>query len=112
MAISVAMFGLTVGSIIVYLFPASFSEDRLAEQLARSSLAFAVSTVVSFFAHLKIPFVPDMSLTGLLSVAATYSVISIPFVMSGIAVSLALTKFPGHVNSLYATDLAGAAIGG
>ena len=39
------------------------------------------------------------------------SIISIPFVFSGIVVCLALTRFPDRVNRLYAADLVGAALG-
>ena len=36
---------------------------------------------------------------------------AVPFVFSGIAVTIALTRFPTQVGRLYAADLAGAALG-
>jgi hypothetical protein len=47
-AISVAMFGMTVGAIIVYLRPAFFTQERVAEHLTLGAVLFAVSAVVSF----------------------------------------------------------------
>jgi hypothetical protein len=43
--------------------------------------------------------------------AFTVVVISVPFVMSGVCVSLALTQFGRNVSGLYAADLTGAALG-
>lgn len=111
MAISVAMFGMTVGAILVYIFPNYFTQERVMYHLALSSLLFAVSIVFSFLTYLSIPFVYSRSIVGLYSIALTYVVISVPFVFSGISVCLVLTKFPRHVSQLYAADLAGAALG-
>ena len=110
-AISVAMFGMTVGALLVYLFPNYFTQERAQYHLALSSLLFAVSIVLSFLTHLSIPFVIDKSIVGLYSITLTYMVVSVPFVFSGICVCLALTKFPQQVSKLYAADLAGAALG-
>jgi len=110
-AISVAMFGMTVGAITIYLLPNVFAPERAKHFLTVSSLLFAVSTVLSFLIHLCIPFFPDTSLVGLFSVPLTYLIISVPFMFSGIAVCLALTRFPRQVSSLYAADLLGAAFG-
>lgn len=111
MAISVAMFGMSVGALLVYLLPRYFTHDRTKYHLALSSLLFAVSVVASFITHLSIPFVPDMSIVGLYSIVLTYVVISIPFILSGVCICLALTRFPRQVSKLYAADLAGAAMG-
>lgn len=110
-AISVAMFGMTLGAIVVYLRPNYFTIEKTSYHLALSSLLFAISIVFSFFTHLCIPFIVEKSIIGLYSIALNYVVISVPFVFSGICVCLALTRFPNHVSRLYAADLAGAAIG-
>jgi Spermine/spermidine synthase domain len=110
-AISVAMFGMTVGAILVYLIPRYFTHEHAKHHLALSSLLFAVSIVISFLTHLCIPFVMHKSIVGVYSIALTYVIISVPFIFSGICVCLALTKFPHQVSKLYAFDLAGAALG-
>lgn len=111
MAISVAMFGMTAGAILVYLLPHYFTQQRAKYHLTLSSLLFAASIVASFLTHLQIPPVRGASIMGLYPLVLTYVVISIPFVFSGICVCLALTKFPRQVSKLYAADLAGAAVG-
>ncbi len=125
MAVSIAMFGLTLGAVIVYLYPRTFAPELVKRQLAVSSFGFAASIAVCFLLHLFIPYLtgtgsiaPDPKYHGshpfLATIAylgLTYVVISVPFVFSGIAVCLALTRFPARVNRLDAADLAGAALG-
>ncbi|HER34634.1 MAG TPA: hypothetical protein ENO19_04135, partial [Halothiobacillaceae bacterium] len=53
----------------------------------------------------------DTSLPGIAYLTLSYIVIAVPFVFSGIVVSIALTKFPKYVSRLYAADLIGAATG-
>ena len=110
-AISVALFGLTVGALIVHLRPRSFTDDRVKVQMWRFSLAYAASVAAAFCIQLAIPFVPRMTMAGVASVVLTCVVISVPFVCSGVVVALALTRFPRRVNRLYAADLVGASLG-
>jgi len=111
MAISVAMFGMAMGSVIVYLRPKWFPQEKIRPILAKLSLSFAASIVVTFWLHLHIPFIPALTFIGVASIILTFLLITIPFVFSGIAVSLVLTRFPKDVGKLYAFDLIGAAIG-
>src|SRR5262245_16119842 len=110
-AISVAMFGMTVGAVVVYLAAPRFVPERLTTHLALSALLFAVSMVGSFLFQLLQPFGTEWSLFAVISSLTTYAIIAVPFVFSGICVALCLTRFPRHVSRLYAVDLIGAAIG-
>ena len=110
-AISVALFGMTVGALIVYLLPDRFPRGMTNERLMLFSLLFGVSIVISFLTQLSVPFVPKWSLPGVYSTGFLYLVISVPFVFSGICVCLALTRFPQQISRLYAADLVGAAVG-
>ena len=110
-AISVTMFGMAVGALIVYLRPAVFVPERLPRHLANAALGFALTIAGSFVAHLWLPFRPEMSVVGVTSIGLTYAVLSIPFTFSGIVVALVLTRFPRQVGALYGADLAGAAAG-
>jgi len=113
-ALSVAMFGMTVGAILVYLFPTYFTEEKVKYHLSLSSLLFTVSIVFSFLTHIIVPAMTaptSWSIGTVYSLAFTYLVLSVPFVFSGICVCLVLTKFPRQVSTLYAADLAGAALG-
>lgn len=110
-AISVALFGMTVGALIVHLRPGWFAGAQVKPQMWRWSLAFGVSVALAFFTQLAIPFEPHLTMAGLWSVVLTCVVISVPFVCSGVVVALALTRFPDRVNRLYAADLIGAGLG-
>ncbi len=110
-AVSVALFGMTVGALLVYLLPERFPDEKAKERLSVFALLFGVAIVVSFLTQLSIPFNPEWTVLGVYSVGLTYLVISVPFIFSGICVCLALTKFSRQVSKLYAADLVGAALG-
>ena len=55
MAISVALFGMAFGAVIVYLKPQWFPQERLSERLGKLGLAFALSVVATFWLHLQLP---------------------------------------------------------
>lgn len=111
MAVSLAMFGMTVGAIIVYIFPKKFPQENINYILSRQAFYFSILTLLSFVIHILIPFIHGMSLLGISVTAFTYAEISVPFIFSGICVSLLLTRFPASVNKLYASDLIGASLG-
>ena len=109
MAISMAMFGMTLGALLVFLRPAAWPEETLLPAMGRCALLFALSMVVVIFLHISL-FLPSPSL-DLWPVVWTFAGAAVPFVFSGIFVCLALTRFPARIAQLYAVDLAGAAIG-
>ena len=110
-AISVTMFGMAVGALAVFLRPAVFVPEQVHRHLAIGSVLFAATIVLSYLTHLAIPFLIEPSLVSVYAIALTYTALSIPFIFSGVVVSLALTRFPAQVSALYAADLAGAALG-
>jgi len=110
-ALSVALFGLAVGGLVVYLAPQFSHSDEVENHLSAAALGFALTMVVSFLAYLAIPPVFVLTISGILSLVTILGVISVPFIFSGVAVCLALTKFPRQVSQLYAADLSGAAAG-
>ena len=109
MAISVAMFGLTVGALLVFLRPAWWPEATLSRALGMSALFLAAAMAAVVFLHISLytP-LPDISWTPMV---VTFVIVSVPFVFSGIFVCLALTRFPSQIGRLYAADLCGAATG-
>jgi hypothetical protein len=111
MAISIAMFGMTVGAVVVYLLPGHFTPERAKGQLAQHALLFSLWAVLSFLVHVNVRFAPEISWAGLASLALTFCALAMPFIWAGICVTIALTRFPSQVSRLYAADLAGAAAG-
>jgi hypothetical protein len=104
MAISLAMFGLAAGAVIVEVLK---KRDPHAT-LANTALLFALSSAVCFAIELYIPVDPE---TKVLPTVLAFTIISIPFVFAGVVVCVALTRFPKHTGKLYAADLAGSAAG-
>lgn len=111
MVVSVALFGLTVGAILVFVLPARFSAESVKLRLAQCALLFSLSAALSFLIHRLLPFDASVSIGGYLSLLSIFALFAIPFVFSGIVVTLALTKFPQQISKLYAADLVGAAAG-
>src|SRR5438552_9421074 len=118
MAISIAMFGMTAGALIVYFFPSYYSFENATRRVIQSSFLFSITIIISFLYHLYIPFIHSVSVTGFLVISSTYIIITIPFIFSGIVVSLLLTKIWASIptgkinlNTVYAFDLVGAALG-
>ncbi|MBA3296841.1 MAG: hypothetical protein H0U19_07885, partial [Acidobacteria bacterium] len=110
-ALSLAMFGMTVGALIVYLTPSFFPTNKLAQRLALFGILFPIALVVSFLTQLSIPFRVHPSIVAIYAIGLTYVVIAVPFIVSGIVVCLVLTGYVSKVSRLYAADLAGAAVG-
>jgi spermidine synthase len=109
-AISLAMFGMTVGALQVYRHPERYDEINTKQQMALSALWFAITAIVSVLAHVLVPFRSQPTL-AVIWIAVTYFVLAVPFYFSGVCVCVALTKFPRSVSGLYAADLFGAATG-
>ena len=88
-AVSIAMFGMTLGAVIVYLFPGLFSPERLRPALAISSALFGLTAVASIKIHLGMPVDVTRLNSPLTDLSLAYAIIAVPFIFSGIAVSLA-----------------------
>ena len=110
MAISIAMFGMTIGAMLVYILPSYQRSDKVHEQLAFSSLLFSVTLVQSFLVFI-IPLQFSLTVKGIAITMLVYSLLAIPFIFSGICICLVLTKFTHQINKLYAVDLFGASLG-
>ena len=111
MAVSLAMFGMTVGAVIVYLRAERYTEASATRDMAQNSMAFAVSSVVCLYIYLQIPILGSEETKVFPLIGISYVLIAIPFVFSGITLAIALTRFPPFVGKLYAVDLIGAATG-
>ena len=114
MAISVAMFGLSCGALIVHLKPTLFSKENATHGLSFCSWLFSASMLLSVLAHTlvqellrSLPLSTAWSMYALL----TFPLMAVPFIFSGIVVTIALTKFPAQASGLYAADLFGASVG-
>jgi hypothetical protein len=110
MAISIAMFGMTIGALVVFLRPAWWPTESLANAMGRCAVLCAISIVGVTFFHISLD-LPRTDEYLFLPIVVTFVCAAVPFLFAGIFVCLALTRFPQHVGKLYAADLAGAAVG-
>ena len=119
MAISIAMFGLTFGATLIYVFPKFFTREKTQYHTALFSLLFGISIPVSFGLYLATTFlfISALALSTwvqlflLLALALMYFTLAVPFILSGIVICLSLTRFSNQISTLYAADLSGAALG-
>lgn len=117
MAISIAMFGMTAGALLVYLFPSFFDKEKMPERITLFSVLLSATVLFSFLTHLTMPFADPRSPSGIFALGLNFSVISLPFIASGILITLLLTRMTSgedgdsDVSRIYAADLAGAGLG-
>jgi hypothetical protein len=113
-AIGVAMLGMTAGALLVfYRFETTYSRTRLSNVMARVMSYFAWSVLGSFGALLNLPVTPSFQpiLGFVASWTLTLLVLLPPYVLLGVAVSLAVTRSSQRISVVYGADLVGAAAG-
>jgi hypothetical protein len=110
-AISVAMLGMTIGAVLVYLQRDRFRPDRLASDLAKYSLATAVSTAASMMVQFSLVTSVALTVQTIFAWGLLLAAMALPYVFAGVVVSLALTRSPFPVSQVYGMDLLGAALG-
>lgn len=118
-AISMAMFGMTAGSLFTYFRQSWFPSERLFENLIWICTAFGFATVISALflistvvmgsGHLGsfLMALPMVALTWLKLIL----ILAMPYFFAGMAISLALTRSPWPAALVYGIDLIGAATG-
>jgi hypothetical protein len=109
--ISLAMFGLTVGAVWVYLRRVRFTEKTLSYDLSYFSGLFALATAICLSVQMTLAPVISGAMTTLWIWTELAICLSIPFFYSGVVLSLALTRSPFRIGHVYGVDLLGAAIG-
>jgi hypothetical protein len=110
-AISVAMLGMTIGAVWVYLRRDRFLPDRLASDLSRYALATAVSIPASMMVQFSLITTLALSVSTIVSWGLLLAAMTVPYIFAGVVVSLALTRSPFPVSQVYGVDLLGAALG-
>jgi hypothetical protein len=109
--ISMAMFGLTAGAVWVYVRRDRFTEKTVSFDLSHYSAAFAVTTALCLMIQMTLSPIVRYSVASVWTWAELALCLAIPFVFSGIVVSLALTRSPFPIGRVYGVDLVGAAAG-
>ena len=113
-AIGVAMLGMTAGALLVfYRFETTYSPAGLSAVMARVMSYFAWSVLGSFGVLLNLAVIPtfEPTLGFVASWTFTLLVLLPPYVLLGVAVSLALTRSSLRISLVYGVDLVGASSG-
>jgi hypothetical protein len=113
-AVSTAMFGMSAGALQVYLSGRAFEGAGTMHQMRRLALLFALCVPLSHLVLLVVPMPlkADTLATQSLSVILVMTIaVAVPFFVSGMLVTIALTRVPGRIGLTYAVDLVGAALG-
>jgi hypothetical protein len=112
-AVSLAMLGMSAGAVRVFLGGDQFRGAAARRALARGALLLAVSIPLTHVINLAVP-IPTASESLLMEFVAltiATAALSVPFYLSGIVVTVALTRTGAAIGRLYAWDLLGAAAG-
>jgi hypothetical protein len=110
-AISATMFGLTLGSLLVFIFPGFYKKENESDHLFSHSFFLGMSITLSL-AYLSLfeRFFGD-PFAGIGLIGLTFLVTSVPFTLGGVCVSLLLTHANENTGKMYAADLFGASFG-
>ncbi len=116
LSISLALMGSAIAGVILYFFPNLTRPERAFRWLGLAVLALALSVAITFALYLQIPFrlILDNSNSlprQILYLVLIYLDMTIPFLLSGIVLSLALSTWSQQAGRVYWADLTGAALG-
>ena len=136
MAISLALFGMGVAALLVYLRPGWFPPEQTENQVARACSLFALSLALFFGIFVLFRVAPHLAFkvlstfhqpfyqpfqqgfegvglpSGMIPVLAVlYLVTALPFFFSGLALTLLFSRYVRDIGRLYFWDLFGAGSG-
>jgi hypothetical protein len=117
MVISLALLGSGAAGVWLYLADGRFPPEKTNERLTFLAILFAFGTIAAFLLYLQIPFeFKTISKEGLHWqtvgwLALIYLVLSIPFLLGGATIVLAISRYSRSVGQVYFYDLIGASLG-
>jgi spermidine synthase len=112
-AVSLAMLGMSAGAVHVFLAGDDMRGAAARPQLARYATLFAFSIPLSHIVNLCVPIPTATSgaLMEFVALAVATAALAVPFYLSGVVVTLALTRAGEQIGRIYAWDLLGASAG-
>ena len=111
MVISLALLGLAIAGVTVYLLPGVFRRERAGWQAGAFMLGFALTAALAVKVALGNPIDLNQWNKNIGGLVAVYFASALPFLLSGFCVTLAITWARQHIGLVYACDLVGAALG-
>jgi len=114
LVISTALLGFGVSGVTLSLWTGLRERAHLDKALAVLSLAFGLTTILSYWLMQRIPFDPFGQIfhwSQFLFMPLYFLNLVVPFFFSGLVIALLFSHRSSEVNRLYAADLVGAGIG-
>ncbi len=109
--VSLALLGIAVAGVAIYLLPKTFTDERLAWQSGLFALLMAPLGLAALSTAVSNPLSVDLSSENTTKLLKLYFSTALPFFASGFAISLAISAAKEHIGRVYAFDLIGAALG-
>jgi hypothetical protein len=111
LAISIALFGLSASGVFVYVTRRRLAARDTRELLSLGAIVHAGATLLALacLVHIRIELI--YSWENALRLVAIYLLATLPFFTGGAVISLAFARLTERINTLYASDLLGAAAG-
>ena len=107
LGITIALFGIAVGGVLVYRFPEYFYRNFSSDNIGLWALIYSLSIIIFTIFFLNI----DLSNRFFILIPIFFSLASIPFICANICLSM-LFKYKSEViGKLYFSDLLGAGFG-
>jgi len=110
-AISVALFGLGAGGVLSYYVDKDSAKESIWSRLGRFCTINGLVVFTALYVVLNRPLYFDVSWTNALRLGFVYVVCAFPFLISGMVISMAISKTVRSVSRVYFYDLMGAALG-
>ena len=111
LAVSMALFGLGVAGLYLFLFRKQFTTAAFERNLLASCLLFALTLVAGLAVILNTQVALNYSGANVLKLLTIYVAALLPFLCSGIAISMILFFRARDISRFYFWDLGGAAVG-
>jgi len=116
LAISLALMGSAMAGVVLYFFPRLTRPEVARRWIDWAALGLAVSVPLVFLIYLQIPFQVRLNRVAfppqqVLWLALIYLDLTVPFFLSGLVLSLALSAWSEQAGAVYGADLTGASVG-
>ena len=118
LTISIALMGSATAGVVVYLRPQMLQETAVYRWIGIAAIAFTLAVPLTLLVYLRIPSIvivmnrtESLTIGQILYLALVYILLSIPFFLSGVVISLALAGWAKIAGRIYWADLTGAALG-
>ncbi len=111
LAISIALFGLSASGVYAFLRRDHLDKVPTGNLLASRTLVFAACTIGALAGLVRLRVGLNYSAQNLVLMLVIYLLAAVPFFTGGLVITLAISRYSSRINSVYAADLIGAALG-